>query len=188
MSCYNQQVLTAKRLFATLTLSSIVLLLTTAQASQGVEVRLASLLDDTRGFCIDILGSKSRAQVTSGLQAHTCYSYQGEIGIDQAFDKKRISENAFYLPGFDVCMTATVISSGAGLALQECNKQDSQQFDLQADGTIRLTTDASLCLTVSAKESIQGGGGTPPHLKRPLSLQTCDNSLSEFQTWLLYLP
>ena len=52
-----------------------------------VEIRLVDKLDEQRGFCIDIRGHKERAKVNRGLQAHTCYSYQGQLGVDQAFDK-----------------------------------------------------------------------------------------------------
>ena len=47
-----------------------------------VEIFSLNQLDDDRGFCIDIRGHKSKAKVNKGLQAHTCYSYQGEVAID----------------------------------------------------------------------------------------------------------
>ena len=48
-----------------------------------VEIYSINQMDDDRGFCIDIRGHKSKAKVNRGLQAHTCYSYQGEVAIDQ---------------------------------------------------------------------------------------------------------
>src|SRR4029434_9424939 len=39
-----------------------------------VEVVLADKLDDSRGFCLDVVGSKQQAKAERGLQAHTCYS------------------------------------------------------------------------------------------------------------------
>jgi len=30
-----------------------------------------------------------------GLQAHSCYSYQGQIAVDQAFDKNLLKQNSF---------------------------------------------------------------------------------------------
>lgn len=53
-----------------------------SRAETLVEVVLADHLDDRRGFCIDIVGYKQRAKPQRGLQAHSCYSYQGEIGVD----------------------------------------------------------------------------------------------------------
>ena len=69
---------------------------------ENYEIYLLENLDDNRGYCIDIKGSKSNANPENGLQAHTCYSYQGEISVDQKFDQSRIQENEFYMPFFDV--------------------------------------------------------------------------------------
>ena len=54
-----------------------------------VEIKLLDNLDDKRGFCIDIKGHKSKAKIERGLQAHTCYSYQGDIAVEQGFDANR---------------------------------------------------------------------------------------------------
>ena len=54
-----------------------------------VEIKLLDNLDDKRGFCIDIRGHKSKAKIERGLQTHTCYSYQGDIAVEQGFDANR---------------------------------------------------------------------------------------------------
>ena len=54
--------------------------------NDSVEIYLLNQLDDSRGFCIDIRGHKLKAKIDKGLQAHTCYSYQGKISPDQGFD------------------------------------------------------------------------------------------------------
>ena len=87
-------------------------------------------LDDQRGYCIDIRGHKERAKVQRGLQAHTCYSYQGQIGVDQAFDTSLVATGRFYLPAFEVCMEAENSSQGSHLILTRCANQDLQKFDL----------------------------------------------------------
>ena len=66
-------------------------------AGELIEIQLMHKLDDLRGFCIDIRGHKERAKVKKGLQAHTCYSYQGQISVDQAFDAKLVSLGEFNL-------------------------------------------------------------------------------------------
>jgi hypothetical protein len=63
-----------------------------------VEVYLLNQLDDYRGYCIDIKGYKSKARENKGLQAHTCYSYQGKIAVDQGFDELKLTKNQFFLP------------------------------------------------------------------------------------------
>jgi hypothetical protein len=63
-----------------LTIIVLGLFLTTpSQSDNSVEIYLLNQLDDPRGFCIDLKGHKLKAQINKGLQAHTCYSYQGEI-------------------------------------------------------------------------------------------------------------
>ena len=65
-----------------------------AQANAAiVEIYFLDLMDDQRGFCIDIRGHKSKAKIDSGLQAHTCYSYQGSIAVDQGFASLKLDKN-----------------------------------------------------------------------------------------------
>ena len=73
------------------------LLITPSQADDNVEIYLLNQLDDPRGFCIDIKGHKFKAQINKGLQAHTCYSYQGEISPDQGFNSLKLTKNQFIL-------------------------------------------------------------------------------------------
>ena len=63
---------------------------TPTHAATLVEVMLVDKLDEPRGFCLDIVGSQRKATPERGLQAHTCYSYQGKIAVDQGFDGERL--------------------------------------------------------------------------------------------------
>ena len=87
------------------------LLITPSQADDNVEIYLLNQLDDPRGFCIDIKGHKFKAQINKGLQAHTCYSYQGEISPDQGFNSLKLTKNQFILPSFNVCMEASSLTT-----------------------------------------------------------------------------
>ena len=82
-----------------------------AFAQTKVEVTLVDRLDEPRGFCFDTLGFQDRARPEEGLQTHSCYSYQGQLAVDQAFDGDLIPEGTFRLTEFDLCMTLT----GAGI-------------------------------------------------------------------------
>ena len=155
---------------------------TTPLESEIVEVYLLKPLNDSRGYCIDILGSKLNADINKGLQSHTCYSYQGEISVDQGFDYDKINDNEFYIPFFKVCMEVEKIEKSARLLLNKCDKNQKQQFVFQADGKIQLLSNLDLCLTVS-KNFRKGGGGNPVHLIRDLSLQLCEDKLSSQQKW-----
>ena len=155
----------------------------TACGDNLAEVQLVSKLDDQRRYCIDIRGHKERAKVQRGLQAHTCYSYQGQIGVDQAFDKNLIASGKFYLPAFDVCMEAENSSQGSRLILTSCADQHLQKFILNSDNEIKLVANNALCLTVSDGESQEGGGGTPVHLMRRLTLENCTTAKKEYKYW-----
>ena len=152
-------------------------------ASELVEVNLVNQIDEQRGYCIDIKGYKLRAEVNRGIQAHTCYSYQGQIAIDQGFDRKKIINNQFFFPGFNVCMEASSIAASGKLLLKDCNLRDVQKFILMNDGRISLVSNKKLCLTVSQGESRKGGGGSPAHLIRSVLFQPCSDKLMNYQKW-----
>ena len=104
-----------------LTGTFLTLFSTTALGAELVEIQLLDKLDETRSYCIDIKGYKERAKVHRGLQAHTCYSYQGKLGVDQVFDKSLIQFGKFYMPVFDVCMEAENQNEGASLTQKNYN-------------------------------------------------------------------
>ena len=146
------------------------------------EVYLLNTLNDSRGYCIDMKGYKNNADINKSLQAHSCYSYQGEISVDQGFNVSNISNEEFYIPHFKVCMEAEKIEESSALDLKSCDKNNKQKFILQSDGKIHPKENLKLCLTVSDNFS-EGGGGSPVHLIRTLSLKNCNDQLSSYQKW-----
>ena len=70
---------------------------TIVKSTSIVEIYLLESLDDSRGYCIDIKGSKVNANTNQPLQAHTCYSYQGQVSVDQGFDESQIINNEFII-------------------------------------------------------------------------------------------
>ena len=159
------------------------LLITPSQADDSVEIYLLNQLDDPRGFCIDIKGHKLKAQINKGLQARTCYSYQGEISPDQGFSSHKLTKNQFILPSFDVCMEASSLTASANLRLRKCDRNKLQNFEWSNENKIYLIGNRKLCLTVGQGQSKRGGGGSPVHLMRNLSLELCAESLNPYQTW-----
>ena len=166
-----------------LTGAFIALLSTAASVSELIEIQLIDKLDETRGFCIDIKGYKERAKVHRGLQAHTCYSYQGQLGVDQAFDKDLIQFGKFYMPTFDVCMEAKSLDEGAILTLKDCNNTAVQKFNFTSENQIKVSGKHDLCLAVESEKSKQGGGGTPVHLIRTLQLKRCSLVDLKYTAW-----
>ena len=149
---------------------------------ETAEVYLLNNLNDTRGFCIDMTGYKTNADVNKALQAHSCYSYQGSVSVDQGFDVSKISNGEFSLPFFNVCMEVENADSSSGLILRGCDKNPKQQFVFEDDGKIKPVGSLSLCLTAS-DDYREGGGGSPVHLIRDLSMSDCDVSFSTRQRW-----
>jgi hypothetical protein len=149
---------------------------------ETAEVYLLNNLNDTRGFCIDMTGYKTNADVNKALQAHSCYSYQGSVSVDQGFDVSKISNGEFNLPFFNVCMEVENADSSSGLILRGCNKNPKQKFVFEDDGEIKPVGNLSLCLTAS-DDYREGGGGSPAHLIRDLSMSTCGDSFSTRQRW-----
>jgi len=170
-----------KKIFAIIVLS--LLFITPSQANDSIEIYLLNQLDDSRGFCIDIKGHKLKAQINKGLQAHTCYSYQGEISPDQGFNSLKLTKNQFFLPVFNTCMEASSLTPSAELRLRKCNRNKLQNFEWTNKNQIRLISNRKLCLTVDQGQSKKGGGGTPVHLMRNLSLELCSKSLNPYQAW-----
>ncbi len=166
-------------------LSVIVLCLALSSqvSAEMVEIYSLDQMDDQRSFCIDIRGHKSKAKVNSGLQAHTCYSYQGSIAVDQGFDSLGLDENKFYLPAFYVCMEATSNTASASFPSNKCKDEERQKFEWDSNGRINLISNIKLCLTVAQGKSRKGGGGSPVHLIRNLSLELCGDTLQAFQMW-----
>ena len=150
--------------------------------AETVEVYLLNNLNDTRGFCIDMTGYKTNADVNKALQTHSCYSYQGSVSVDQGFDVSKISNGEFNLPFFNVCMEVESAESSSGLVLRGCDKNPKQQFVFEDDGKIKPINDLGLCLTASS-DYREGGGGSPVHLIRDLSLIDCGASFSTRQNW-----
>ncbi len=146
-----------------------------------VEIKLLNNLDDKRGFCIDIKGHKFRAKISRGIQAHTCYSYQGEIAVDQGLDANKLKEKILFFPYFDVCAHPTSSKNPLNLNLLKCGSTEG--FVFSEDNTIRLKNNTNLCLTVAEGNSRKGGGGSPLHLIKNLSMQTCNQQNSVYKTW-----
>ena len=160
-------------------------LITLSQADDSVEIYLLNQLDDPRGFCIDIRGHKLKAKIDKGLQAHTCYSYQGEISPDQGFNSIELTRNQFILPYFNVCMEASSLTPSANLRLRKCDRNKLQNFEWSNKNKIQLISNRKLCLTVDQGPSKKGGGGSPVHLIRDLSLKLCSKSLNLYQVWAI---
>ena len=122
-----------------------------AFAETKVEVTLVDRLDEPRGFCFDTLGFQAQARPEEGLQAHSCYSYQGQLAVDQAFDGDLIPEGTFKLIEFDLCMTLTGAGTGSTFALEPCDGGDLQRFEHRANGKVTAVAAPGNCVTAGER-------------------------------------
>ena len=160
-----------------------ILINTACYSSEIVEIYLLDNLDDERSYCLDIKGYKNRAKIERGMQAHTCYSYQGGISVDQGFDKIKLSNSIFFIPGFSICMKTSFNNLKAKIILDQCDDKNSKYLIFSKTGEIYLANDNSICLTVSNKNSRKGRGGVPLHNIKNIGFQKCKKDISKFQLW-----
>ena len=152
-------------------------------SSELVEIYLLDNLDDERGFCLDIKGHKSHAKIERGIQAHTCYSYQGQISVDQGFKKQSITNSSFYIPGFSVCMKVKSVHFEHEVILSKCDNMNLDGFIFSENNEIHLTKDKSYCLTVVENSLRTGKGGSPIHKMRDIELLKCNKNIRHLQKW-----
>jgi len=159
------------------------LLVSVMAFSADVEVTLKDRLDgNLNGYCLDIRGGGRNIDPSQGLQAHTCYSYRGDLGPDQAFDPELIAGGEFKVLAFDVCATMEGTEEGAEVALSACDGSELQQFDFAANGCISPQSAPGMCLT-AGNETTCGMGGTSPHQIKALTLRPCSDALAAYQEW-----
>ena len=151
-------------------------------ADTSVEVLLKMPLDEKRGYCIDVVGSQARADVSRPLQAHSCYSYEGRVAVDQGFDVVQLQADAFRLIHFDLCMSGELREGGL-LTLAACSDHPAKKFMWLPSGAISPRNAPNLCVTAADGLGMPGNGGSPVHLRRKLSLEKCDKSRAAYQTW-----
>ena len=152
-------------------------------SSELVEIYLLDNLDDERGFCIDIKGYKSRAKIERGRQAHTCYSYQGQISVDQGFKKESITNSSFYIRGFSVCMKVKSVHFEHEVILSKCDNMNLDSFMFSENNEIHIKKDKSFCLTVVENSLRTGKGGSPIHKMRDIELLKCNKNINHLQKW-----
>ena len=153
----------------------------TIATAEDVEIALLHELDTTtNNFCLDIMGGNQNVDPSRGLQAHTCFSYRGAIGPDQAVTLAGLEEGRFHISGFDVCVTMTGLEEGASVALETCGDNDLQLFDFVENGTISPKGAPNMCVTVDEETTY---GRAVRHQIRQLSLLECSEELASRQLW-----
>ncbi|MEL6547364.1 MAG: hypothetical protein AAFQ82_22260, partial [Myxococcota bacterium] len=101
--------------------------------TDGVEIALQARLDGiTSEYCLDIAGGNRNVDPAKGLQAHTCYSYQGQLGSDQVFDPQKLKDDGLlFMPAYEVCVTLSELAAGAQIELTGIKASFCRSLPLQ---------------------------------------------------------
>jgi len=134
------------------------------------------------GFCIDTFG----AGKSDLLHTHSCKPTNKDeprnfSGNDTRFDynKDSLQIASYAFEGF--CMQVLVAKGKTEFALLECSDHPRQKFVYnETDQTIRLNEDRDSCVTV-VSETVPAG----PWVKRPLSLQSCNDTETSLKQWII---
>lgn len=153
-----------------------------ANADEHVELALDDMLDGlTNNYCLDIAGGNKNVDTSKGLQAHTCYSYQGKLGTDQVFDSSAFGNNILYMPVYDVCVEVSELKAGATVGLAKCKPNSSlQAFTFAGKGSISPQSAPDLCFTA---DDTTRYGRAKQHQIKNLSIASCSEELSAYQIW-----
>ena len=119
-------------------------------------------------------------RLESALQAHTCKPI--ETAADELFTINHPNDGQIYMEAYDLCVEADGMGKGSALLLKACSETRSQLF-IFAGNSIRLSNDRQddLCLAVAPGEGLPTG--TPSHLRRALSLESCRSIGATLTGW-----
>ena len=149
-----------------------------APATPGL-IQLLDPLDEPEYYCVDVPGFGRSLNLQGALTAHTCKpGADDEIFLLDAPSSGRIS-----MPAYSLCMEASGVAAGATVHLADCAASPLQRFRYTDGARIRLVNDVGedLCLTVASGAGEPTGG--PSHLRRNLSLESCDQVEAARSRW-----
>lgn len=159
---------TGRALFALL-----VVLGTTAGASadQGL-LRSVHVLDEARGYCLDIAGAGPTLRLDDPLQAHTCK--YGDPLDDQRF--QRGSDNTIRATQYDRCLAAAELAPGAKLLMRACGQAATQQWSMSW-GRLSPASRSDLCVSLAGEKGQAAGTPiliSPVYRRRDVTLERCE--------------
>ena len=97
----------------------------TSYADAGL-LRTIHVLDEARGYCLDIAGEGQSLRLDDALQAHTCK--YGALLDDQRFE--RTAAGAIRATMYDRCLAAASLEPGARLLVRACASVPTQLWSM----------------------------------------------------------
>ena len=146
-------------------------------------LRLQALLDEPRGFCLDIPGHRAGVRLERPLHAHTCKHHIWHR--DGIFDTAAFERSALHMPEYDLCVEAASSEPDAVVRLTECNASQRQTWHRAASGEVVSGAGPGLCLTVGPGPSRPAGAD---HIVRNVRLMPCAPESAKRQRWAFSKP
>ena len=141
-------------------------------------IKLVDPLDDPDHYCIDVPGFGSGIRLEAPLQAHTC---KPNDNVDEQFSFQA-STGQLRMDQYELCVEVESATDDAHINLKECADVPLQQFRHHDDGTLRSLSEGgdSLCIAVAEGPGI---AINRIHMRRDLSVRTCDDADPSEITW-----
>ena len=153
-------------------------------SAEEVEIYLINKLDgNLNHYCIDMQGFQDNARPEDNLQTHTCYSYQGQLAVDQIIPTEVLENGKIQLVNFDVCAQINGTAGGSTIGLAECSDDETQNIRLLENGNLVPDAAPSMCITAGVSSWAGGRNGDSPHQIRTLNLQPCSQEAFVYQRW-----
>jgi hypothetical protein len=165
---------------AFLAVSLLVAIPTLGYADTGL-LRTIHLLDDARGYCLDIPGEGSTLRLDDALQGHTC-KYGGPLD-DQRFE--RTAAGAIKATTYNRCLAAAGLEPGAKLMLRPCADAPVQQWSM-AWGRLSPVSRPDLCVSLSGEKGQPAGTPlliSPVYRRRDVALEPCSDAREGSQSF-----
>ncbi|MCZ0951817.1 MAG: alpha/beta hydrolase fold domain-containing protein [Rhodospirillaceae bacterium] len=149
-------------------------------SSEGAFLRnLHTLDDESRGYCLDIVGAGENINREAPLGTRTC-KYERNY-VDQLFEWG--APDKLYAPEYDLCVAADTIDEGGQLFVQDCSDAAEQSWTLTPNGRLSPVSRPDLCVTLNAE---RGLANSPVWLAmvyhgRTVSLVPCADSAAALQ-------
>jgi cytochrome c oxidase subunit 2 len=148
----------------------------------GGNFQLRAFLDEPEGYCMDIFGYGTRANIGEPLSVHTC---KPEGWRDATFTVDYPDKGQIYAPAYDRCAELTQVERGGHLFLKPCSESPLQRFFYRDDQKIEVQSGPGprYCMVVHPGDGIATGG--PSHVRREVLLLACDTLEPQFAQWRL---
>jgi len=153
---------------------------TASRADEGL-LRSVHVLDEARGYCLDIVGVGPTLRLDDALQAHTCK--YGDPLDDQRF--QRAAGGTIRATMYDRCLAAAQLAPGATLLVRPCGPAATERWSM-AWGRISPESRPDLCVSLAGEKGQAAGTPiliSPVYRRRDVTLERCEDAREAAQSF-----